>query len=159
MAYKRKTAREMIDGANKLQIEKNVKPRGDLKGTMVIPPAPEYEELMKTIPAGKVTTQEDIRAYFAKKYHADFTCPLVTGIFVNLVARAADEELTQGTKKIDEITPYWRTLRAKGELNPKYPGGVEAHASKLKAEGFEIENNKKGEPRKVQGYENKLFEL
>ena len=23
-----------------------------------------------------------------------------------------------------DITPYWRTLNSKGELNPKYPGGI-----------------------------------
>ncbi|HML47459.1 MAG TPA: MGMT family protein, partial [Clostridia bacterium] len=35
-------------------------------------------------------------------------------------------------------TPYWRTLKAEGELNPKYPGGVEAQRAKLEAEGHTV---------------------
>lgn len=156
MAYKRKTAREMIDSNNKLQIEENVKPRGELKGKMVIPPAKEYEELMVKVSKGKIVTQTELRDYFAQKYHANFCCPLVTGIFVNLVAKASEEDLL-ADKKIDEIVPYWRTLRSNGELNPKYPGGVEAQASKLKAEGHEIQPNRKGRPKRVKDFNMMIF--
>ena len=34
--------------------------------------------------------------------------------------------------------PYWRTLKAHGELNAKYPGGIEAQKEKLEAEGHTI---------------------
>ena len=36
------------------------------------------------------------------------------------------------------MTPYWRTLKAKGELNPKFPGGVERHRQLLEAEGHTV---------------------
>ena len=71
------------------------------------------------------------RMYFAKLSGADFTEPITAGIFVTIAAWASH----QRTK--DE-TPYWRTLKAKGELNPKYPGGVKAQKSKLEAEGHTI---------------------
>ena len=71
-------------------------------------------------------------------------------------ARAAEEDLAGGSK---DITPYWRTMKGKGELNEKYPGGVEAQAKKLKAEGHTIETDKAGKPKRVKGWEEKLVEV
>lgn len=86
---------------------------------MYFAPPIEYDKIMKRIPYGKVITVGKIREYFAKLSGADFTEPITAGIFVTIAAWASH----QRTK--DE-TPYWRTLKAKGELNPKYPGGVKA---------------------------------
>ena len=36
------------------------------------------------------------------------------------------------------ITPYWRTLKLGGELNPKFPGGVKELKKLLQAEGHTI---------------------
>jgi alkylated DNA nucleotide flippase Atl1 len=36
------------------------------------------------------------------------------------------------------VTPYWRTLKGTGELNPKYPGGLAEQKRRLRAEGHEI---------------------
>jgi hypothetical protein len=56
-----------------------------------------------------------------KKYGADFTEPITAGIFVSIVAWASYQ-------RADDKTPYWRTLKASGELNPKYPGGAKRNA-------------------------------
>ena len=56
-----------------------------------------------------------------------------------------------------DITPYWRTLKSKGELNEKYPGGVEAQAARLEAEGHSIDRRKK--PPRVADYEKVLVEV
>jgi alkylated DNA nucleotide flippase Atl1 len=58
-----------------------------------------------------------------------------------------------------DITPYWRTLKGKGEINEKYPGGVEGQAERLKAEGHTIESDKKGKPKRVKDWETKLVEV
>jgi hypothetical protein len=58
-----------------------------------------------------------------------------------------------------DITPYWRTMKGKGELNEKYPGGVAEQTKKLKAEGHEIETDKAGKPKRVKGWEGKLAEV
>jgi len=50
-------------------------------------------------------------------------------------------------------------LKSKGELNEKYPGGVEGQAEKLKAEGHSIEADKKGKPRRVKDFEKVLIEV
>lgn len=157
----RKTAREKLESKTEVYIDENVEPRGNwkLSGKMVIPPAPEYEDVMRKVPKGKVITQTEIRDYFAGKYKADFCCPMVTGIFVGLVARAAEEDMADRGMKIDEITPYWRTLKSGGDLNPKYPGGLEAQAAKLKAEGFEIEKSRTGKPKRVKDYEKRLAKI
>jgi alkylated DNA nucleotide flippase Atl1 len=70
-----------------------------------------------------------------------------------MAARAAEEAAAEGRKS---ITPYWRTLKGKGELNEKYPGGVAAQAAKLKAEGHSIELDKSGQPKRVKDWEQKL---
>ena len=58
---------------------------------------------------------------------------------------------------ITDITPYWRTLKSKGELNEKYPGGVEAQATRLETEGHIIDRKRKT-PR-VMDYEKALVEV
>jgi hypothetical protein len=70
-----------------------------------------------------------------------------------MAARAAEEDEAEGRK---DITPYWRTLKGKGELNEKYPGGLDAQARRLKAEGHTIEVDKAGKPRRVKDWESKL---
>jgi len=53
------------------------------------------------------------------------------------------------------ITPFWRTLKTGGEVNPKYPGGVKQIAKRLRAEGHKI--IAKGRRTLVVDYEKKLF--
>jgi hypothetical protein len=73
-----------------------------------------------------------------------------------MAARAAEEDASAGKK---DITPYWRTLKGKGELNGKYPGGLEIQAKRLKTEGHTIEMNKAGQPKRVKDWESKLVEV
>ena len=104
-------------------------------GTMVIPAPVEVDALMRKVPKGKLTTINAIRASLAKKHRATIACPITTGIFAMIAARAADEDEAEGKKR---VTPYWRTLKGDGELNPKYPGGLEAQRARLEAEGHAI---------------------
>ncbi|NOS69087.1 MAG: hypothetical protein HOP33_04070 [Verrucomicrobia bacterium] len=104
-------------------------------GTMVIPAPREVDALMRCVPRGKVTTINELRAALARKHKVDFTCPITTGIFSWIAAHAAAEDEDQGRRR---ITPYWRTLKSGGELNPKYPGGVAALRKLLRAEGHKI---------------------
>jgi hypothetical protein len=47
-------------------------------------------------------------------------------------------------------------LKSKGELNEKYPGGIEAQATRLREEGHTIELGKNKKPRKVSDFERAL---
>lgn len=98
---------------------------------MYFAPPLAYDRIMKTIPYGKVVTVGEIRAYLARTNGADFTDPITAGIFVSIAAWASFQ-------RTGDETPYWRTLKAGGELNPKYPGGIEAQKEKLEAEGHTI---------------------
>lgn len=104
-------------------------------GTMVIPAPVEVDEIMRKVPKGKLTTINEIRAALARKHHVDVGCPMTTGIFAWIAAHAADEAAARGAKR---ITPYWRTLKAGGELNSKYPGGVPGLKKRLAAEGHRV---------------------
>ena len=98
---------------------------------MYFAPPLDYDRVMKRVPYGRVTTVGEIREYFAKQSGADFTEPITAGIFVSIAAWASHQ-------RSGDETPYWRTLKANGELNEKYPGGIEAQKKKLEAEGHTI---------------------
>jgi len=66
-------------------------------------------------------------------------------------ANAAEEAAKRG-KNLN--IPYWRTLKADGFLNEKYPGGAEAQKEKLENEGFTV--IKKGKKYVVQNYQDFL---
>lgn len=100
--------------------------------TMVIGAPREIDGLMRTVPRGRVTTINQLRAGLAQRHRAEAACPITTGIFSWIAAHAAEEAAAAGEKK---ITPYWRTLKKDGELNPKYPGGIANVRRKLAAEG------------------------
>lgn len=91
----------------------------------------------------------------AKKHDTTVACPLTTGIFAWIAANAAEEELTENKK--GRITPYWRTLKAGGVLNEKYPGGAAAQKKRLVAEGHKI--TKKGKNLVVADLEPSLFKF
>jgi alkylated DNA nucleotide flippase Atl1 len=122
-------------------------------GTVVIPAPREVDEIMRKVPRGKLITINQIRAMLAKKHGASIGCPITTGIFAHIAARAAAEAAAEGEQN---ITPYWRTLKSGGELNEKYPGGVEAQAARLREEGHTIEPGKDGKPKKVRDFEKAL---
>ncbi len=121
-------------------------------GTMVIPAPREVDELMRQVPKGKLTTINELRTALARKHQADIGCPITTGIFAWIAAHAAEEQLAAGRKR---VTPYWRTLKLGGELNPKYPGGFAALKRRLATEGHKVIS--RGKRAFVADYERKLF--
>lgn len=123
-------------------------------GNMLIAAPIQYDEIMKTIPEGKLITSDEIRAFLAKNHGADFTCQLTAGIFINIAANASQERENSGSS---DITPYWRTLKKGGELNEKYPDGIDQHRFLLEMEGHEI--IKKGKRYFVKDYEKSLHQL
>lgn len=117
---------------------------------LLLPPLT-YDEVMKKVPRGKVITTNEIRKYVAKKNNVEITCPLTAGIFINIVAWASHQ-------REENITPYWRTLKANGELNEKYPEGVQK--KKLEEEGHTIISKGRTKIKYyVKDYEKDLYEL
>jgi hypothetical protein len=123
-------------------------------GTVAIPAPKEVDELMKRVPEGKLVTINEIRAALARKHKATIGCPITTGIFAWVAAYAAEEDRQRGGKV---ITPYWRTLKAGGVINEKYPGGAEGQKRILEWEGHEV--IRKGKHYVVARYEKALAQL
>lgn len=135
----------------KITDEKSIQKYGGDR--MYFAPPIEYDQVMKLVPFGKVLTVGQIRNYFARTSGADFTEPITAGLFVSIVAWASYQ-------RTDNETPYWRTLKANGELNPKYPGGIEAQKERLEAEGHTIiQKGRKNITYFVKDYENALYDL
>ena len=134
-----------------IEDEKTIKKYGGTK--MFFAPPIYYNELMQKVPKGKLITVCQMRDHFAKLNHADFTDPMTAGIFVNIVAWASYQ-------REEDITPYWRTLKSDGELNVKYPEGIELQKRLLEEEGHTIiSKGTKNIKYYVKDFEKSLVEL
>ncbi len=154
---RRKTWREKL--ADDKDLPKVAKIEGPMskrwgRGTVVVPAPREVDEAMRKVPRGRLVTINEIRQHLATKHHATIGCPLTTGIFAWIAAHAAEEAAAEGVKR---ITPYWRTLKSGGELNPKFPGGVAAIKHRLEAEGHRVVP--RGKRFVVVDFEKVLFKL
>ena len=110
--------------------EKSIEKYGGDK--MYFAPPIDYDKVMRLVPCGKLLT---------------------AGIFVSIVAWASYQ-------RPDDKTPYWRTLKANGELNAKYPGGVEAQKEILEKEGhIVIQKGRTNIKYYVKDFEKALFTL
>ena len=126
-------------------------------GKRVLIPAPlMVDELVRKVRKGKLVTVGHLRGHLAKRYKADSTCPMTMGIFLGIVAQAAEEDLQEGKKR---IAPYWRVIKIDGSLNAKFPGGVEAQSLRLESEGHSILSGKGKKSPKVRDFEKALVDL
>jgi len=146
MSYKKKSWQEkLIDkkGYPKvLKLEKRFpcynalhKMGADAGDDIVLVNPGEVIEIMEKIPVGKLITIVGICKKIAQKHKVKGCCSLTTGIFIMTAANAVEEALKEN-KNLD--IPYWRTLKADGYLNEKYPGGTAGHQKLLEKEGFRI---------------------
>ena len=104
-------------------------------GTMAIPAPLDVDAIMRRVPTGRLITISEVRDRVAAQHEATVACPLTSGIFAWIAAHAAEEAAAEGEA---DVTPYWRTLKSGGELNPKYPGGIERQRERLEAEGHRV---------------------
>jgi len=140
--YTRKTWREKMQNPT---LPKVVTVSGSAQkrfggGTVLVPHPRDVEAVIRNVRRGRVITVGQIRKYLAGKFQTESTCPLTTGIFIRLTAEAAEEDARAGKNK---ITPYWRVVKDDGSLNPKFPGGLEAQAERLRDEGQGIDTSRK----------------
>jgi hypothetical protein len=138
MSYHRKSWQEKLADSKGLPTvftinEKQRKRWGS--GTCVIPAPMEVDALMRRVPKGKLTTIDELRKALARRHRATIACPITTGIFAWISAHAAAEAESEGKKR---TTPYWRTLKNGGEVNPKYPGGIDSLKRRLASEGHKV---------------------
>jgi len=135
MARTRKTWQQKLDEAK----AKHPAPRlffcEKSQQQLLIPAAVEVEQLVRGVRRGRFLTISQITERLRDTHAADQCCPLVTGIFLWLLAHAADEAERAGAAR---VVPWWRVLKADGSLNSKYPGRGDVQRAKLEAEGHRV---------------------
>jgi alkylated DNA nucleotide flippase Atl1 len=141
MPYRRKTWEEKLkDSKNfpkKLELERKFpcyralqKIGAEPGDSVVLAPPLEVDAIMRQVPEGKLITLKEICEKLAEKHQTQYCCTLTTGIFINIVANAAEE--------MNQDMPYWRTIKNDGQLNDKFPGGAERQKQFLEKEGHII---------------------
>lgn len=67
------------------------------------------DEYIQEIGFGRRIDSKTLRKDLAIEHKADYTYPVTTGIFLQIVAEANYEKLQKG-KRLEEITPFWRVI-------------------------------------------------
>lgn len=104
-------------------------------GKMLIATPEIVDAYIREIPYGKSSDLKTMRQDLALTYHADYTCPVTSGIFLRIVAEAAYEDFEQG-KSIEDITPFWRIMDAKSKVAKKLTFGYDFVRERRAEEGL-----------------------
>ena len=136
--HAKKSWREKLAGYSRLPEVKPIPPAMQRRrgpGTIVTPSPREVEEAMRRVPEGRLVTVFGIGEQLAREHGATIGCTVTTAILASMAAQAAAEERQAGRR---DTTPYWRTLKVDGELNLKYPGGLDELMRRLESEGHTV---------------------
>ena len=77
----------------KLRPEQRPKIARDRRGRMLVPTPMLVARALRRVRAGRLTTAAHLRNRLARKAGVDLTCPMTTGIFLNIIAGTADKAL------------------------------------------------------------------
>ena len=106
---------------------------------LLIPTPLLVAEEVARVARGKVLTLSELRGSLAKRFKADRTCPMTTGIFAAIVAGAVSEDIARRRKP---RWPIWRLVRDDGTLNPNWPLSGRYRAALLREEGMRVTRGK-----------------
>jgi alkylated DNA nucleotide flippase Atl1 len=104
-------------------------------GRLLLPTALLIGDAIAEVPRGRVVTMSQLRAELARRFDADQTCPLMTGIFATILSGVVAEQL--GRNRAPRW-PIWRLVRDDGTLHPKWPLDALYRATQLRAEGVRL---------------------
>lgn len=115
------------------QLKRTEKKFADIPaGAMMLIATPAIvEAYIRQIPKGNCTTIQQMRKDLAATYHAEYTCPVTSGIFIRIVAEKAYEEFMAGKKR---IAPFWRILNPASPAAKKLSFGTSFLVQMLLAE-------------------------
>ncbi len=92
-------------------------------------------ETIAQVPKGSTITLTQLRSALARRFGADRTCPLMTGIFVKIVSGAVNDDLAQRRKP---RWPVWRLVNDNGTLSTTWPLDARYRATRLREEGVRL---------------------
>ncbi len=121
---KKKTWLEKLHEKKEPQIKRIESGFADIPAgsTMLIASPKLIDQYIQEISFGKQVNSKTLRKDLALDHHADYTCPVTTGIFLRIVAEASYEKFQKGAP-IDQITPFWRVVEPKSPLAKKLSFG------------------------------------
>ena len=121
------------------QVKINPKKFADIPaGTKMFIPTPQIlDNFVQDIPPGSFLTLKQIRQDLSRKYNAEMTCPVVTGISLRIISEAAFEEY-QIDQNMDEITPFWRVVDPDSKLANKLACGIDFIIERQFQEGINL---------------------
>lgn len=133
----KKSWQEKLHPDREAEIEVTTKKFADIPSgsSMLIATPLIVDQYIRQIPRGHFSDIRQIRKDLAAEYHAQYTCPISTGIFVRIVAEAAFEEYENG-KALSQITPFWRALSAKSPSARKLSFGMNFLLEQQRKEGI-----------------------
>ncbi|MFN8289107.1 MAG: hypothetical protein U0U70_02500 [Chitinophagaceae bacterium] len=134
---KRKTWAEKMLPDKKAEVKRNDYDFADIPAgaKMLIATPLIVDAYVKEIPRGTFTGIKQMRKDLAAGHHAEYTCPVTTGIFLRIVAENAYEEFKKG-KPLNKITPFWRALSVKSPSAKKLTFGIKFLKDQQKKEGI-----------------------
>lgn len=137
MAYKRKTWQEKLHSTHPAKVEVVERRFADIpEGAKMYIATPEIvDAYMRHIPEGKHASIGQMRSDLAIEHHAEYTCPITSGIFMRIAAEAAYEDYLAG-KSVAQITPFWRMIDSKSPLAKKLSFGTDFVKEQRKKEGL-----------------------
>ena len=106
-------------------------------GIMLIATPLLIDAYIRQISEGKTVSVAELRKDLALAHHAEYTCPLTTGIFLRIVSEAAYERYLE-TQSTEGITPFWRVVAPQAPLAKKLRCGKEFIEEQRKKEGIAI---------------------
>jgi alkylated DNA nucleotide flippase Atl1 len=92
------------------------------------------EEIAR-VPRGSVITFGELRGRLAKRFKADRSCPLTTGIFAAILAGVVSDDLAHHRKS---RWPIWRLVRDDGTLSKNWELASRYRATLLREEGLRV---------------------
>ena len=133
----KKSWQEKLHPDREAEIEVTTKKFADIPpgSSMLIATPLIVDQYIRQIPRGHFSDIRQIRKDLAAEYHAQYTCPVTTGIFIRIVAEAAFEEYENG-KALSQITPFWRALSAKSPSAKKLSFGINFLLEQQRKEGI-----------------------
>lgn len=82
--------------AAKLRPDHQAKLVPDRRGTMLVPTPMLVARALRQVRRGRLITAAQLRDRLGSQRGAELTCPLTTGIFLNIIAGATEEALAEG---------------------------------------------------------------
>ncbi len=139
MTSKKKTWSQKMRSDMKHEVKTNDKDFADIPAgsSFLIATPAIVNEYVRNIPEGKHVSIKQMREDLAAEYHAAYTCPVTSGIFLRIVAENAWEELMKG-KSITKITPFWRMIDLKSPSAKKLACGTDFIKEMREKEGLNV---------------------